>query len=237
MMMTSTPTLATTTMLGNELNTLPQEGLKLKPKGPGRNAKTYEGRTAVDGPKPDDCLELKARFHELEAIKGAIQLMEADFEASKDATSGQKASTGHFMKPYLTKRDNCEKGINAWMAKKTADAEMSAELATRKAELMEGFKAAEQAKKAQAKLERQQEAASKRAVKRDREAARDAERGDAAEAVAELTAEAKKQLWDAAAATISGLPDTTDENADTRTYDLYTKMKARSEARLQNEAE
>ena len=50
--------------------------------------------------------------------------------------------------------------------------------------------------------------------------------------MAELTAEAKKQLWDAAAALISGLPDTTDENADTRTYGLYTKMKARSEARL-----
>ena len=240
MMMAPTPTRAMTTMLGDELNTVPQEGLKLKTKGPGRLAKTYEGRTAADGPKPDDCLELKARFHELEAIKGAIKLMEADFEASKDATSGQKASTGHFMKPYLTKRDNCEKGINSWMAKKTADAEMSAELALRKAELMDGFKAAEQAKKAAAKHERQQEAAAKRAAKRDREAARDAEqaeRGDAAETVAELTAEAKKQLWDAAAATISGLPDTTDENADTRTYDLYTKMKARSEARLQNEAE
>ena len=180
MMMAPTPTRAMTTMLGDELNTVPQEGLKLKTKGPGRLAKTYEGRTAADGPKPDDCLELKARFHELEAIKGAIKLMEADFEASKDATSGQKASTGHFMKPYLTKRDNCEKGINAWMAKKTADAEMSAELALRKAELIDVFKAAEQAKKAAAKHERQQKAAAKRAAKRDREAARDASRPSAA---------------------------------------------------------
>ena len=161
MMMAPTPTRAMTTMLGDELNTAPQEGLKLKTKGPGRHAKTYEGRTAADGPKPDDCLELKARFHELEAIKGAIKLMEADFEASKDATSGQKASTGHFMKPYLTKRDNCEKGINAWMAKKTADAEMSAELALRKAELMVGFKAAEQAKKAAAKHEASRGAAAR----------------------------------------------------------------------------
>ena len=214
-----------------------KEGAKAK--AGSRQAKSYDGRTADDGVRPDDCLELKARFHELEAMKDAVAQMEADFEASKaSGDGGQKAKTGYFMKPYQKKIDSCKSGIEAWMAKKTNEATVNAEMAKKKAELMEGLKATEQAKKTAAKMEREQEAAAKRALKRDREAARDAqkaEQGDAAEAIAELTAEAKAKLWNAAENAIADMPGVDDENREDRIMALYQKLMGRAGARLQGE--
>ena len=90
------------------------------------------------------------------------------------------------------------------------------------------------AKKDAAKLIKQEAAAQKRQEKRDREAAADASvvPGAAAAAIAELTAEAKKKLWDAAEAAVQDMPDTTEDNADDRTSALYAKMKARQMERL-----
>ena len=96
-------------------------------------------------------------------------------------------------------------------------------------------KATEQAKKTAAKMEREQDAAAKRALKRDREAARDAEkadRGDAAETIAELTAEAKAKLWNAAENAIADMPGVDDENREDRIMALDQKLTGRARARL-----